>query len=295
MTGNLSASDSGQSPAPDPIWWTAPAGCHRERVEDKALYVRDGDDYVGTILTQGGWDPNVANGGTVLALVGHCLDEVPTLVPMTLSRFTADLHRPVPIGQRLRVVPSVVREGKKLQVVQLVLLAGDVEHVRVTALRLRDAAVGEGMVADTSQARPGDALVPPDESRNLRELTPEVPGFLRAIDMRRARAVDGTASGAWLRLDAAVVAGSPISQSARLAATFDYANLIGMDDHPTAVSMINPDVTAHVLRPSTSEWIAITGDTRFNTALGRGVSTAAFSDLDGVFAVGSTSQLIQPR
>jgi hypothetical protein len=264
-------------------------------VEELAMFVRDGDGYVGTILTQGGWDPHVANGGTVLALLGHCLDEVPTLVPMTLSRFTADLHRPVPIGQRLHVVPTVVREGKKLQIVELRLVAGDVEHVRATALRLRDDVVGDGLVTSTTQARPGDALMPPDESRNLRELTQETPGFLRAVDMRRARTVDGTASGAWLRLQAAVVAGSPISLTARLAATFDYANLIGMDDHPAAVSMINPDVTAHVLRPPTGEWIAITGHTRFNTGLGRGVSSAELSDTDGVFAIASTSQLVQPR
>ena len=264
-------------------------------MEEQALYVRDGDAYVGTILTQGGWDPNVANGGTVLALVGHCLDEVPTLVPMTLSRFTADLHRPVPIGKRLHIVPTVVREGKKLQVVQLQVLAGDVEHVRVTALRLRDDVVGDGMITSTTESRPGDALVPPDQSRNLRDLTREVPGFLRAVDMRRARTVDGTAIGAWLRLEAAVVAGMPVSPSSRLAATFDYANLIGMDDHPQEVSMINPDVTAHVLRRPTGEWVAITGDTRFNTALGRGVSNAVLSDTDGVFAVASTSQLVQSR
>ena len=92
-----------------------------------------------------------------------------------------------------------------------------------------------------------------------------------------------------------MVAGSPISPSSRLAAVIDYANLIGMDDHPATVSMINPDVTAHVLRPPSGEWIAITGETRVNTALGRGVSSAALSDTDGVFAFASTSQLIQPR
>ena len=87
-------------------------------------------------------------------------------------------------------------------------------------------------------------------------------------------------------------AGRPVVAAGR---GFDYANLIGMDDHPAAVTMINPDVTAHVLRPPTGEWIAITGDTRFNPTLGRGVSTAELSDADGVFAVASTSQLVQPR
>ena len=68
-----------------------------------------------------------------------------------------------------------------------------------------------------------------------------------------------------------------------------------MDDHPGRVTMINPDVTAHVLRPPAGEWMAITGETRFNPASVGGVSTAQLSDADGVFAVASTSQLIQPR
>ncbi len=68
-----------------------------------------------------------------------------------------------------------------------------------------------------------------------------------------------------------------------------------MDQHPTSVTMINPDLNAHVLRAPTGEWIAITGDTRFDTAMGRGVSNATFSDADGVFAFGSLSQILQKR
>lgn len=264
-------------------------------MDAEALYVRDGDGFVGTMLTQGGWDPSVANGGTVLALIGQCLDEVPTLVPMSLTRLTADMHRPVPIGQRLRVVPTIVREGKKLQVVQLQLLVGDVEHLRVSALRLREESVGAGQIASTSVARPADALPRPDQARSIRRLTPDdVPGFLRAVDMRRATAADGSV-GAWIRLDVPIVAGEPTNRTGRLAALIDYANLIGMDGHPQTVSMINPDVTAHVLRDPMDDWVAITGDTRFDTALGRGLSSACLSDSNGVFAVVSTSQLIQPR
>ena len=259
------------------------------------MYVRDGDAYVGTTLTQGGWDPGAANGGTVLALIGHCLDEVPTLVPMTLSRFTADIHRPVPIGRRLHVVPTIIREGKKIQIVQLSLVAADLELVRVSALRIRDDTLADGVLTSTTDARPADALVPPEEAMDIRELTAQMPGFLGAVDMRRTRTVDGQGTGTWVRLTAPVVAGSPVSPSARLAGLFDFANLIGMQDHPTLVTMINPDLSAHVLREPTGEWIAITGDTRFNTGLGRGVSTATFSDADGVFAFASISQILQMR
>ena len=265
-------------------------------MEEQALWVRDRDCYVGTILTQGGWDPDAANGGAVLALLGQHLDGVPSLVPMTLSRLTADLIRPVPIGRRLRIVDSILRDGKKIQLVELRVLADDLELARVSALRLRDADLtGHEVPASTSTERPGDSLVAPEASLSFRRLAPDAPGFLQAVDMRRAPTIDGTGVGAWIRLDVPVVAGEPVNATARITFGFDFANLVGMIDHPRAMTLINPDVTAHVLRPPVSDWIAITGTTRFNPGMGRGVSSAELSDTDGVYATVSMSQLIQPR
>lgn len=260
------------------------------------MFVRDGDAFVGTILIQGGWNPHEANGAMTLALLGHCLEDVPSLVPMTISRFTADLVRPVPIGRRLRVVPTILREGKKIQVVQLQLLVDDVEHVRATALRLRDADLtGQGVPASTSTTRPADDLLRPDQATNYGEESRFLPGFLQAVDMRRAPLSDGSGHGTWVRLVVPVVAGEPIRPTTRLILGFDFTNLIGVAEHPETVTMINPDVTGHVLRPPIGEWVGITGETRFNPAMGRGLSWATLSDDDGVFAVASLSQLVQPR
>jgi Thioesterase-like superfamily len=265
-------------------------------VEERALFLRDGDTFVGTILIQGSWDPGAANGGAVLALLGHCIEDVPTLVPMTVSRFTADLVRPVPIGRRLRIVPTVLREGKKIQVVQLQVLVDDIEHVRATVLRLRDADVsGNTVPASTTEDRPADALVRPEQVQSVRDRVETVVGFMRAVDMRTAPTVDGTGFGTWVRLEVPVVAGEPLRTTSRLTVGFDYSNLVGVGQQLGTVTMINPDVTAHVLRVPTGEWIGITGDTWFNPALGRGVSSATLSDDDGVFAVVSLSQLLQPR
>lgn len=265
-------------------------------MEEPALYERDGDAFVGTVYTQGGWNPGEANGGTVLALLGHCLEDVPSLVPMSISRFTADLMRPVPLGVPLRVVPSVVREGKKIQVVQLRLLVGEVEHVRATALRLREADLeGLDLPASTTDELPADALCPPASAPAYRDLHPDVPAFLKVVDMRRVATRDGSGWGSWLHLDVPVVAGEALRPTSRLTLCFDFANLIGVDDHGPTVTMINPDVTAHVLRPPVGEWIGIVGDTRFEPQLGRGVSNATLSDDAGVFAVVSLSQLLQRR
>lgn len=268
---------------------------HPRPVQEPALFVPDGDGYVATLLTQGGWHPDHANGGAVLALLGHCLDDVPALVPMSLSRLTVDLVHPTPLGRRLRVDARIVREGKKIQVVEQVLRAGDDELVRATALRLRDADLSDaGAASSTTDARPADALVPPEQATSHRA-TPGAPGFLDGIDLRRAATLDGSGWGAWLRLDVPVVAGQAVRATARTTLGFDFANLIGITDHPTTATLINPDVTGHALRAPADGWVAIVGDTRVDARHGRGMSTATLSDADGVFAFVSLSQLIQRR
>jgi hypothetical protein len=259
---------------------------------DPGLYLRDGDGFVGTRLTQGSWDPGAQNGAVVLALLGHCLEDVPTLTSMVLARLTVDLVRPVPVGRRLVVHPTIEREGKKIQLVRLVLLVDDVVHVHASALRLRVADVSDlAHVLATTAPEPGVTLPPPDECPRSIRSTP-APGFVEAIDMRR---VPGR--GMWIRLAVPVVAGERARATSRLTVGFDFAQLINADlEHATApMTLINPDVTAHVLRPPTGEWTAVTGTTRFEPAIGRGVSSAMLADELGPFAVASTSQLLQRR
>ena len=263
---------------------------------EPALFLPDEDGFVGTRLIQGGWHPDQANGGAVLALLGHCLDDVPTLVPMAVSRFTVDLMRPIPIGRRLTVRSTIEREGKKIQIVVLRLFADEVELVRATALRLRIApVVTPDLPPSTIHAFPADRLVPPDEMPRTSAFDSGLAGFLDGIDLRRAPTVDGARVGNWVRLLVPVVAGAPIRTTARLTSALDFATLIGISTHPGTVTMINPDVTGQVLRPPVGEWIAITGDTVFEPTMGRGVSRATLSDDEGAFAIVSVSQLLQFR
>jgi hypothetical protein len=267
-------------------------------MEEQAMFVRDGDAFVGTTLTQGGWDRRHMNGAAVLALLGHCLDDVPTVVPMVLARFTADLARPVPIGPRLLVVPDVVREGKKLQLVQLRIVVDDLEHAWASALRLRvDDLSGSPDLPPSSATTPtaDELLVPRAELSSMRDGNRDLPGFLHAIDLWRAPRLDGTGSGYWARLDTPVVAGEANTATERITFAFDCANVMGIDNPMAGVTMINPDVTAHVLRPPADDWVAVTGETLVQPEMGRSMTVATYSDSRGMYAQGSLSQLVQPR
>jgi hypothetical protein len=54
--------------------------------EEAALYIRDGDAFVGTVCTKGAWAHGGQAGGAVLALLGDVLADVSTLTPMSMTR-----------------------------------------------------------------------------------------------------------------------------------------------------------------------------------------------------------------
>lgn len=261
--------------------------------DDAAFYLPDGDGFVGTEMAQGAWDTSSQTGVAVLALLGHVLEDLPTLAPMGLARITVDLVRPVPIHRRLDVRSRTVREGKKLQVLDLAVTVDDVEHVRARVLRLREADVSHHPEAPASSTQhdPATTLQPPEELDPLPG--DRGPGMIRALDMRPAQS-GGGAPYFWVRMRVPVVAGEPIRATSRQTVGVDFTNCVGAVIQPGVITTINPDVSGQFLRAPRGEWIAIVGDTRFAHDLGRGISAATLSDREGVFAVATASQLVQP-
>lgn len=265
--------------------------------EGLALYVRDGGGFVGTACTKGSWHDNGQSGGAVLALLGHVLEDVPTLTPMSLTRLTVDIVRPVPVGQRLLVESHVRREGKRIQVVDLVVATADAEHVVARALRLRDTdlASAAGAPASTSDENPSALLAPPQELEGV-DHREGVADFLRyGAELRRTVTPVGGRHGAWIRLRVPVVAGEAVRPTSLATLPMDCVNLIGVNDlDPRRVSAINADVSAHLTRYPRGEWVALTGNTWYSHDVGHGMSAATLSDAHGVFGTASTSQLVQP-
>lgn len=265
--------------------------------EQQSLYVRDGDAFVGTSCTKNAWHENAQSGGAVLALLGHVLEDVPAVAVMSLTRLTVDLVRPVPIGEPLWIDHEIVREGKLIQVVDSVVRSSDTVLVRSRALRIREADLSDG-AAPPSTADDSDLVGRLPSPEELPDVADQrgVAGFLvSGAELRRTAGESAGPHCAWVRLRVPVVAGEAIRATSRVTMPMDCVNLIGVAGLPDGITAINPDVSAHVVRPPAGEWVALVGDTRFAHRIGHGFSAAHMVDREGVFGVTSTSQVVQRR
>src|SRR6478752_4581917 len=84
----------------------------------------------------GPWDPKLQHGAAPSSLICWAVERLPSPVPMRAARLTVDLMRPVPVAP-LTIETEIVREGRKIQLVSIRLLADGSEVVRASALRIR--------------------------------------------------------------------------------------------------------------------------------------------------------------
>jgi hypothetical protein len=261
----------------------------------EALYVRDGDAFVGTEATLGSWYANAQAGGPLLALLGHLVEDIPAPAPMTLTRLTVDIVRPVPAGERLYVEPTIVREGTRIQLLDFVIRTADHVTTRARALRSIDQdilALGGRPRSSTTDV-PALRLPAPATFASVENM-PRVAAFLLlGAELLQSPGPINGQHALWIRLRVPVVAGEPVRATSRAVVGLDMVNLIGVDDAEIRdLQVINPDVSGHLLRQPVGEWVAMTGNSYYHHTTGHGMSTALLSDEDGVFGLTSTSQLV---
>jgi Thioesterase-like superfamily len=243
----------------------------------EAIYVPERPDrFAPTELARGPWDPDAQHGGAPAALIARAIERVESAVPMDVVRLTYEFLRPVPLTP-LDLRTRVLRDGKRVQLVEATLFAGELEVARATALRIR---------SDAVPAPDGGAESPPhdgpDDSAPIAMPAFEAGPTMFARDGMEVRFAKGAFADvgpafAWFRLRHPLVAGEEPSPLQRLAAAGDFGNGIA-----TAVSwathvFINPDLTLYVERLPDGEWVGLDARTRVSGA-GTGVSDSTLYD-----------------
>ncbi len=265
-------------------------------MSENALFVRDGDFFVPTELTRGGWSDDAQHGSPPSGLLGRAIEAVETSAPMQVARFTIDLFRPVPL-EPLRVGVEVLRNGRRIQVVEAILRHGDIEVGRATALKIRTAEVS---LPDAEQ-EPWDQPVGPEEAVRVEDFWSfggsSLPRFhrdaieIRSIDDSFRRHGPGIS---WFRLKCAVVAGEEPTPFVVLATVADMSNGNSQALDPTAFIYVNPDITLYAHRLPVGQWVGMKSAAHQH-ASGIGLADTRVFDQLGPLGRINQAQLVDTR
>ncbi|HEU4915956.1 MAG TPA: thioesterase family protein [Acidimicrobiia bacterium] len=260
-----------------------------------ALFTLDGDAVVPSELTRGGWSNDSQHGGPPCGILARAIENVPAPVPMQMVRLTVDLTRPVPL-EALHLETSVVKEGRRIQLVDAWLRADGVELGRARGLKIR---VGDLDITPSA----GDVMpMSPDHAEML-----DWRGHFGEEDDRKRFHYDAveirTLGGSfatpgpgtsWFRLLVPLVEGEDISDLARLATIADMANGNSQVLDPTVHAFINPDISLHLHRLPRGEWIGMES-VSYPQPNGIGMADSAVYDIDGRVGRIVQSQYIERR
>lgn len=131
-----------------------------------AIYRVDGNNVVTSPDAAGPWDRRMQHGSAPASLVTWAAERIPTPVPMDIARVTIDLMRPVPVAP-LTIVTEVLREGRKIQLCEIKLLADGVQVVGATVLKIKRQAL---TLPDGVEELP--VALPSPEDSSSRTVTP---------------------------------------------------------------------------------------------------------------------------
>jgi hypothetical protein len=250
-----------------------------------AFFLTDGDGYVATTLCRGPWDDGSCHGGPVAALVGREVERFDPDPDLLTVRLTIELVKPVPIGP-LTLTTTLLRPGKRVRMVGVVVTAGDVEVVRATALRIRRVADDAPLVRPVSERH----FLSPEDAVPVGAFFPrDRVGITDAVEMRAAAgsAVDLGPATYWFRLTAPLVDDDPVTPRDTALVAADFGNGISSVVPIATHVFINPDLTVYLHRLPEGEWVANDARTWMEPS---GISVAEATLHDSAGPVGRATQ-----
>jgi Thioesterase-like superfamily len=243
-------------------------------------------------LTRGPWHPGHQHAGPPIALVCRGIERAAQEHGLThISRLTANLLRPVPIGE-LAIEVATDYAGRNAAHCSARLFADGKEVARFTALAQRENDVA------LPTALPGLPMAPmgPDESPAA--AFPFAGKRLGYGDLVETRVAQGQffkgPCAIWFRLRHPLLQGELPSVYQRVAVAADSGNGISAILDFKKYIFVNSDLTINLLRRPQGEWICVDARSYFGPS-GSGLAESRLFDVQGLVGMGTQSLSVRLR
>ena len=197
---------------------------------------------------RGPWDPNSLHGRVLVGLLARRFEQEHGDEAFQFSRLTTELFRLPPFAP-LEVTSEVIRDGRRIRVLDGSVSAEGVELARGRAVMLRRAEQPEGRVWG-----------PPSWDAPEPETIEAPPGREGMTPMWETRPIEGSNFGdvvqkrAWLRETRALGEGEAITPFLRAAVAADFTNPFA-NSGDRGLEFVNADVTLYLHRYPADEWL----------------------------------------
>lgn len=267
----------------------------------EAIYLHEGtgpdgsEHIMATDLARGPWDPNAQHGGPPASLLARCIELHEPEDTLFVSRISVELLRPVPISL-LRLTTNTIRPGKRVQLVQTVMRAGDLEVARATGLRTRVSPLDEEPpTPEIDLPELPDAILP----LPAMPAGPGVSFITHAVELRAISmgAMGGGPPGqgmVWFRSRVPLVSGEDLTPTARVLMAADAQGGMSSVLDFFRYTFINPDLTVYLHRAPVGEWIGLNCQTWVDPG-GSGMAESVLLDTQGRIGRGAQALSIALR
>lgn len=257
-----------------------------------AFFTVDGDSYLPSEMARGPWGDTIG-GETVGGLLGWALDQhgKPELQP---ARFTVDLMRPAFL-KPVQIRTSVRREGRRIKLVDAILIQDGLPVARASVLYLRRSSHPDGKVWTAPVTMPA----PPEMSDRASE---GLPFQMWCYGTNPDVGKEGLAPAewqqadnqkfAWVRLDRPIVRGHPLTPFSRVAFLADVTSPV---THwgTAGLRFINADYTATLSRLPVGDLVGLAAQSHYGAG-GVASGSATLFDCEGPIGTSVSLALAQP-
>lgn len=259
----------------------------------EAAFVPAGEaTFRATELTRGPWNPEHQHAGPPIALVARAIERTAAALDLThIARLTANLLRPIPIGE-LSIDVQTEYAGRNVAHLAAQLSAAGKQVARFTAVAHREADVE--IPPDLAGHPLPQAPRTVEDSAGVRfPFSRKTRGYQDYVEARTAQGVFFRGACAiWIRMRHPLVAGEEPSGLQRVAVAADSTNGVSSVLEFRRYMFVNSDLTINLLRRARGEWICIDAQTHIGPE-GSGLAESRLFDVDGL--IGRATQSLPVR